>query len=228
MVFTVRLRFVLGIILLSCIQSVVNENVDINTLSRIQKFFHYNFENGQYAVAINVPKVQCQSGFYPSGKESTFLLKDMSEKVKPYIKPDSKDVYQGTELIAAGHHTDAHSEYLLMNPSKSSPLTNLLNKKKDGCVVFYTLISPCIDRCLNNNDHDNILPGLDELNKYKGIKAFAYTHIYKKDQKNKNLHDKLKKIADLVPLYRCNEGGCILCGGPGSKELQKKCIENDV
>ncbi len=180
-------------------------------------FFSISYENGQYAVAINVPKEQCQSGFYPSN--NNFLKNDTSDKVKPKIQPGSKVVYEGTELIAAGRHTDAHSEHLLMNPPKKSPLTSLMNKKKDGCVVFYTLISPCIDRCLNNNEKDNIIPGLDELQAYQGIKAFAYTHIYINDKNKTNLNEKLQIIADRVPLYRCNPQGCILCGEPGSNEI---------
>ncbi|XP_073674410.1 uncharacterized protein [Garra rufa] len=220
-VFAARLRVLLGIILLSCIQSVVNENVDINTLSRIQRFFHNNYENGQYGVAINVPKEQCQSGFKPS--TNNFLLKDKSENVKPFIQPDSKYVYRGTELIAAGRHKEAHSEYLLMNPPKTSALSNLLNKKKDGCVVFYTLLSPCVDKCLNS---DVVIEGLKELKAYQGIKAFAYTHIYENDQNNKDLHTKLKKISDRVPLYRCNQQGCIFCAGPGSKKVTKACYKN--
>ncbi|XP_059369891.1 uncharacterized protein LOC132107736 [Carassius carassius] len=225
MVFTVCMRVLLGIILLSCIQSVVNENVDINTLSRIQTFFHlrYIFIMGQYAVAINVLKRQCESVFYPS--ESNFMLNDKSADVKPKINPDSKYVYRGTELIAAGRHRDAHSEYLLMNPQNNSPLRDLMNKKKDGCVVFYTLISPCIDRCLNNNVNNNIIPGLDELKAYQGIKAFVYTYIYNNDQNKENLHEELKKISDCVPLYRCNQKGCIPCGKPGSDvQVDNQCL----
>ncbi len=41
------MKVLLGIILLSCVQSVVNENVDINTLSRIQRFFHYRYDAEQ-------------------------------------------------------------------------------------------------------------------------------------------------------------------------------------
>ncbi|XP_016364501.1 uncharacterized protein LOC107705624 [Sinocyclocheilus rhinocerous] len=218
-VFTAHLRFLLGIILLSCIQSVVNENVDINTLARIVKFFRKRYVFvGQYAVAINVPKEQCQSGFNPS--ESTFLKNDKSEKVKPYIKPDSKVVYKGTELIAAGRHKDAHSEYLLMNPPNKSPLTHLMNKKKDGCVIFYTLNSPCIDKCLNS---DIIIKGLNELKAYQGIKAFVYTYIFKNDQNHKNLQKELKKIAQRVPLYRCNKEGCNSCG----ETVIDECIKAD-
>ncbi len=41
------MKVLLGIILLSCVQSVVNENVDINTLSRIQRTFHFRYDAKQ-------------------------------------------------------------------------------------------------------------------------------------------------------------------------------------
>lgn len=124
-------------------------------------------------------------------------------------------IYEGTELIVATFSKDRHSEDLLMNPAKKSPLTNLLTKKGlDGCVVFYTLLSPCIDKCLSNNNN-NILPGLDELKVHTGIKAFAFTHIYSPDQDKNDLRAELGKVAERVPLYRCFYK-CILCGKPGS------------
>ncbi len=46
-VFTAPMKVLLGIILLSCVQSVVNENVDINTLSRIQRFFNSRYDAKQ-------------------------------------------------------------------------------------------------------------------------------------------------------------------------------------
>ncbi|XP_068069908.2 uncharacterized protein [Danio rerio] len=218
MVFAVLSRLLLGIVLLSDVQSVANEEVDINTLARIQRFFNFNYATGsQYAVAINVPMEQCQSG--PS--TANFLENDKSEDVKPYIKRDSMEVYQGTELIAAGVHKDAHSEHLLMNPPNDSPLTHLLNNSNNGCVVFYTLNTPCVGKCLNS---DVVLSGLRELQNYQGMKAFVYTYIYNKDQNNGNLRNALQKIANRVPLYRCGRNGCIYCGN----NVIKACLDSKV
>lgn len=178
------------------------------------------FNNGQYAVAINVPQWQCQSGFFP--ETNNFLTHDPSATVKPFTQRDSMNVYRNRQLIAAGFRNDAHSEYLLMYPEfgstmPNSPLTDLLNHNSNGCVIFYTLNSPCIARCLNDNirPRRDIIPGLGQLNAYQGIKAFVFTHVYRPDLNNNNLRNELQKIADRVPLYRCNNG-CILCGRPGS------------
>ncbi len=173
-------------------------------------FFRYRSSHGQYAVAINVPNDQCRPNFDPFKKN--FLVKDQSDQVKP----NGTKVYRGHELITAGHSNDEHSEDLLMNPPNNSPLTYLMNRRNDGCVVFYTLISPCINRCLNNSHNKNIIQGLNKLRAYQGIKAFVYTYIYTNDQNKTNLSEKLQMIADRVPLYRCNQKSCILCGGPGT------------
>ncbi len=153
-------------------------------------------------------------------------MKDQSDQVKP----NGTKVYRGHELITAGHSNAKHSEDLLMNPPNNSPLTELMNKRKDGCVVFYTLNTPCINRCLNNNNHNkNIIPGLDRLSAYQGIKAFVYTYIYRHDQNKTNLHEKLQMIADRVPLYRCNQQGCILCGEPGpNTRVIDQCLTKNM
>lgn len=176
---------------------------------------------GQYAVAINVPRKQCQSGFNPF--KEPFLTHDPSEAVRHVLR-DSMNVYRSRQLIAAGvdKKNDLHSEHLLMYPLDDSPLKHLMNHNSNGCVVFYTLLSPCIHRCLNND----IIPGLDQLGAYQGFKAFIFTLIYKFDQNNINLlSTELKKIADRVPLYRCNSDGFILCGEPGSnKPVIDQCL----
>ncbi|XP_043072604.1 uncharacterized protein LOC122323037 isoform X2 [Puntigrus tetrazona] len=190
------------------------------------RFFHFNYEIGQYAVAINVPKNQCKKGFIPS-KSPNFLKDDKKAEVKNIISADENPVYVGNELIAAGVQkkpNTAHSEYLLMNPPDNSPLTNLLNKRNDGCVVFYTLNSPCMNTCLSGKY--NIIGGLNKLKAYGGIKAFAFKNIWSQDQtRQDDLKEKLKLIASRVPLYRCNGNACTLCGEPGSDtEINVSCL----
>lgn len=171
---------------------------------------------------------QCGKGFIPS--TSNFLNEELEkENVKNIIKADENPVYEGKELIAAGVQkkpNPAHSEFLLMNPPNNSPLTRLLNKRKDGCVVFYTLNSPCIDTCLNAKNTYNIIEGLNKLKAYQGTKAFAFKNIWIHDQNRQNeLKEKLKEITSRIPLYRCNGGACTLCGKPGSNaEITKKCF----
>lgn len=136
--------------------------------------------------------------------------------MKAKIGKDNNNLYNGTELIAAGTTKDEHSELLLMaRNGEESVLDSLLKNREDGCVIFYTLLSPCIDGCLKN---ENIISGLQKLKEHTGIKAFVFTHIYDNDEGKKNLRDELMKIADYVPLYRCGPtvgDTCIQCGSPG-------------
>nr|XP_055053376.1 uncharacterized protein LOC129438604 [Misgurnus anguillicaudatus] len=200
------------------------EAQDFNNLASITKFLDLNYDIGQYSAAINVPQEQCHD-FKPS--TVNFLKNDKGNNVKNIIKDETNPVYKGEELIAAGvqkpPHT-AHSEFLLLNPANKSPLTYLLNKRNDGCVVFYTLNSPCMNTCLTGKY--NIIPGVDELKNYQGIKAFAFKNIWTHDQGEPELKEKLKTIADRVPLYRCqNNKQCILCGEPNSNaEIPDACL----
>lgn len=143
------------------------------------------------------------------------------------IRADENPVYKGKELIAAGVQKTpniAHSEFLLMNPPDNSPLTRLLNTRKNGCVVFYTLNSPCMNTCLRGKY--KITGGLDKLKAYKGIKAFAFKNIWNPDQNRPDeLREKLKVIASRIPLYRCNGNTCTLCGEPGPNiEINENCL----
>ncbi|KAA0701736.1 hypothetical protein E1301_Tti021203 [Triplophysa tibetana] len=186
------------------------------------------YQVGQYAAAINVPAGQCDHNFQLSA--TNFLRSDPSENVRNVIMRDKDPVYRGTELIAAGVQQQphsAHSEYLLLNPVDNSPLTYLLNKKKNACVVFYTLNSPCMNSCLNGR-RNNIIRGIDQLKNYQGIKAFVFKNIWTHEQgeaRREQLRINLKKIADRVPLYRCRNNACTLCGQPNSNEgIKEECL----
>lgn len=187
----------------------------------------FSYQIGQYAAAINVPVEQCQPNFNPSTKN--FLTSDPSENVKNVIRGDTNPVYIGTKLIAAGVQTKpnpSHSEFLLLNPVNNSPLTHLLNKEKNACVVFYTLNSPCMNTCLNGKY--NIIQGVNELSNYQGMKAFVFKNIWTHDQgedKKEQLRQNLKTIADRVPLFRCRNNACILCGEPNSiNGIREECL----
>ncbi|XP_043114692.1 uncharacterized protein LOC122358839 [Puntigrus tetrazona] len=210
------------------------DTVDIKTLARIINFFEQNYkrvdENGnphQYAVAINVPKHQCQQNFKPTN----FLTKENATKVRNAINNETNGLYIGRELIAAGRKKVAqrsyykHSEYLLLNPVNKSPMTRLLNyRKKDSCSVFYTFYSPCVKSCLNATSNNNILGALRRWNRHGGIKAFVFKNIYVQDL-DKDLQTEFLKIAAQVPLYRCPvENQCYACYGEQNDTIDARCL----
>ncbi|XDV32782.1 hypothetical protein PO909_003505, partial [Leuciscus waleckii] len=211
--------------------------VDINTLTRIINFFEQNYkrvaeEDGfhyQYATAINVPKDQCQQNF----NLNTFLTQEKASIVKEDINDDSNALYQGEELIAAGtrkvvtkkYYYYMHSESLLLNPANNSPMTNLLNKRKDGCSVFYTFNSPCVNTCLNAKGSHNILDALKNWKQHDGIKAFVFSNFWTADENKTDLETKFKQIVAHVPLFRCvSENECYACKGEGNTPIDEHCL----
>ncbi|XP_021322222.1 uncharacterized protein [Danio rerio] len=218
------------------------KSVDINTLARIINFFEQNYKRvdpdghvRQYATAINVPVEQCQPDF--DLDQNNFLTQETPAIVKNNITDETNALYQGAELIAAGTRKvvitknkqyNRHSESLLLNPVGNSPMTKLLNKRKDGCSVFYTFESPCVDTCLNPDSKHNILGGLMKWKEHGGIKAFVFKNFWKFDT-GKDLQSEFRKIAAIVPLYRCESANeCIACKGEGDTAIDSRCLPSNM
>ncbi len=117
-----------------------------------------------------------------------------------------------------------HSESLLLNPADNSPMTKLLNKEKDGCSVFYTFESPCVDTCLDATGKHSIIDALKNWKDHDGIKAFVFKNFWKFDTE-KDLQTKFKQIVAHVPLYRCvSETQCYACNGEGTTPIDAHCL----
>ncbi|KTF91222.1 hypothetical protein cypCar_00019990 [Cyprinus carpio] len=100
MKFTVFLSgFLLLFLVPNWIESVEGDNVDISTLASIINFFENNYKRvdnkdghpRQYAVAINVPKDQCQQNFNPS--QNNFLTQEDAMNVKNAITDETNALY---------------------------------------------------------------------------------------------------------------------------------------
>ncbi|XP_051719357.1 uncharacterized protein LOC127495930 [Ctenopharyngodon idella] len=242
MKFTVFLSGLLLLFLLSdWTESVEDDTVDINTLARIINFFEQNYKRvdkdghpRQYAIAINVPKHQCQQNFFPA--QNNFLPQEKVENVKNAINDETNALYQGSELIAAGTRKvvinkkkqyNMHSESLLLNPVGNSPMTKLLDESKDSCSVFYTFDSPCVDTCLDATGSHSIIEALKNWKEHDGIKAFVFKNFWKFDEKDtkKDLQAEFKQIVAHVPLFRCvSENECYACKGEGNTPIDEHCL----
>ncbi|XP_048016781.1 uncharacterized protein LOC125248704 [Megalobrama amblycephala] len=194
----------LHFLLLHWTESVEEEKVNLTSLTKIIDFFKQNYTiktaegySKPYAVAINVPKNQCNGSFDPS----TFLTRENTTNVTDAIYNNSR-FYKGNELIAVGPRS--------LNDCKINPvselLTNgfeeLLKRRNDSCVVFYSVC--CI--------YINIEPALETLKNHSGIKAFVFSEVYGVDE---NVHQcsmhikycaqNCKEIVKYVPFYRCKQ-----------------------
>lgn len=193
-------------------------------------------------MAINVPAAQCGSTF----NENNFLGEEDQVQVRNDLI--TQNLYKGTRLVAATPKGDGstaiHSERALLlcgdNNQAVTPVQNLLNKDKDGCVVFYTYNSPCLKYCLNQAGDDNeenrvriqtgreakkkenqkqvhpavkkcILNSLSILTNHRGPKAFVFNQVYREDKNKDKLPAALTEVAKKVPLYKCESNSCIKC-----------------
>lgn len=121
-------------------------------------------------------------------------------------KFDNNEVYTSNNLIAAkalkGENTQ-HSEHRLKNYLK-----NIVNVK-NGSVIFFTVNSPCLNRCLADKEKYSIKASLTMLQNYEGVKALAFKKVWTYDTKE-NLKKRLTVIAPTLPCYQCenNKAEC--------------------
>lgn len=159
----------------------------------------------QYAIAINVPKEQCADYV-----NNNFLLKYPANNVKNGMSSEDK-LYTAEELIAAlpkrKGKFNIHSESILLrikDKNNEVPMGRLLNKYSDGCVVFYTFNSPCVQTCTAPEGEHSILPALEQLfQNYRGPRAFVFTDIFPHDKNKSQLKEQLQLVNGKIDLYRC-------------------------
>ncbi|KAL7849467.1 hypothetical protein SRHO_G00210900 [Serrasalmus rhombeus] len=196
----------------------------------------YGDSKHQFALAINVPRQKCSKGVVP---DQNFLLDNDIRKVKAAMDDRKSRVYKGQQLIGAkpkpipnNPKINYHSEYLLLfksNPPATSPddplMQKLLNKDPDGCVVFYTYNSPCVNTCSTPNKRYSIIPALDMFKDHRGPKAFVFTQVWKYDENSSQWKGNIRSVSKRVPLYRCDNTGCYRCVRVG-KPIHSKCMSN--
>ncbi|XP_066503953.1 uncharacterized protein [Hoplias malabaricus] len=182
----VRCGVLTGLVLRSLLSVAVSVDINIQTLRRIFNHLQTNSAN-QFAVAINVPAAKCAADARP---DQNFVT-DNLQRVRAAMN-SARKVYNGRQLIAAKPRpipetTDKHhSEYLLLinsnlpNDPRNNPrsgrslMGQLLNRERNGYVVFYTYNSPCLARCLSPETLQSIIPALNMFHQHRGPKAFVF------------------------------------------------------
>lgn len=195
--------------------------------------FRYG-SNNQYALGINVPVRYCNQVAAP---DQNFLQQDKDErKVKADMAGDDR-IYKGVQLIGAkpkpikGMSANFHSEYLLLIKSMSEKFTTfdplmmtLLNSDSEGCSIFLTLNSPCVNTCSTPSGRYSIIPALKMFRNRKGPKAFVFKQVWEHDVARPAWKKNIKEINKEIPVYRCDNIGCILCVNSG--EVNQRCTQN--
>ncbi|XP_075451470.1 uncharacterized protein LOC142492589 [Ascaphus truei] len=132
----------------------------------------------------------------------------------------ASEIYNGRNLVAATFrdigNKRQHAEARLLFPENQggiSPVQALLNSEpKAGCVLFYTLNSPCTGVCAKPGGEYNIIDQLDVFASYNN-RAFVYNDVYHVDfnRPHDTVHNAWSAINKKVPLYRCFTGHCVKC-----------------
>ncbi|XP_062408475.1 uncharacterized protein LOC134099575 [Sardina pilchardus] len=222
-----------GLLLFSLFYSglwgVEGKTLDQNTLPRAIKFLRQNYQSGsanQVAIAFNAPVDKCADYL-----DNNFLHTYPGRTVRNALN-SAQRLYVGQELIAAKPRPipgiipprNQHSEYVLLKlPTiNTSPMKQLLNKDKTGCVVFYTYNSPCTSTCIRPGSCYNIIDALDMFKQHNGPKAFVFTEVWKHDC-DKDISTNLREVLKRVPLYRCRDNNnCVACTADNLNSCTRK------
>ncbi|XP_068089291.1 uncharacterized protein [Hyperolius riggenbachi] len=206
--------------LLACLPSV--EPITGEEWARVTRFVnneliagHFTF---QYAFVVKLAATECRQLNENTIREALTLnqrqLNDLRNTVRNY------GIYEGRRIVAASYSNETprnHAEYRLLESVNRapSPVQNLLNRgSRAGCVVFYSLYSPCLTRCVNERRPYNIINELDVFNGIaEGNKAFVFRDVYSEDidRSPTEIWQAWGALNNRMTLYRCTDNNCIRC-----------------
>ncbi|XP_008114658.1 uncharacterized protein LOC103279771 isoform X1 [Anolis carolinensis] len=220
------------VVVLLSLENGAFEAIDTRHLKTIIDYIRwYGLEDRyQYAVAVRLDKKYC-SNPNPTNLEAVLPDNEMLQ-MKNAIK-EKNGIYIPNKIkniIAARPDKELprkHAEWRLLNGGKNSPVEKLLaNGGQNSCFIFFSKSSPCVDRCLNMNDMNNIVQILNPIfNRYsENSRAFVFETIYYKDEEKRAevVINAWKKIRH-APLFKCNRNNCIQCFDNNLPEIRSPC-----
>lgn len=166
--------------------------------------------------------------FYAIDKEKDQHLGEMKKAMAANV------IYSGNRILMATSKEvteikkgesitySEHAEYRLLKLEGQggvSPVQDFMNKETAAkCVIFYSLLSPCVDRCINQNKYFNILSSLENNFQQFEDRAFVYKIVYRTDQEKLNDINGRQEVINawgglnkVMPLFRCTGGNCQQC-----------------
>lgn len=126
-----------------------------------------------------------------------------------------------------------HAEYRLLTPGKHSPVENFMsNNPMVTRVIFYSLISPCVNKCINGNIHYSIMDSLRSNFKTLADRAFVYRFVFRPDMERLNDTNTRQEIINawggldqIMPLFHCIGGTCKQCFQ--NNKINDFCTQNN-
>nr|XP_033803175.1 uncharacterized protein LOC117361652 [Geotrypetes seraphini] len=184
----------------------------------LNKYLNPHQIKGQHAYILKFTQEECNT--LNDNVLEGVLEHDTATKVAKALQ--NGDVYEGTRMVIAKPKDNKnymeHAEYRLLNPIKAnqkSAVQKLLDKQPvNGCVIFYSLISPCVNKCLNTENRREIMRYMNVFDDIgNNYKVFVYKLIYNvvKQLQKEQVWNSWKKLNQKMPLYRCDLRDCFQC-----------------
>ncbi|XP_066487383.1 uncharacterized protein [Tiliqua scincoides] len=225
---------VLCVALLLSLANGVFGSISPGNLKKIVKYItDYGIENNHYAVAVRLDAKYCQDPTLTNLQ--TALPKSVMSKMHEAIKKKN-GIYVPNPIgnvVAARPNFKVqgfeHAEWRLLTGGQNSPTAKILeNKPRDSCLIFFSKLSPCTDRCLNPNDMRNFVQWLNPLFNQVGkdSRAFVFETFYGKDSdKEPAVVVAAWQTIKHAPLFRCdaNNADCIQCFDNNDK-VDPRCL----
>ncbi|XP_075194991.1 uncharacterized protein LOC142295784 isoform X2 [Anomaloglossus baeobatrachus] len=213
-----------SILTVLCLWSCVLTVTPLNTqeFARATDYIERNIFNDmtrQYAYFVKFNEDECNKGLQ-SQDIANALTVDVAAGIRATVM--KREIYHGDRMVAACAIKQGkrykHSEYRLLNipaGSTESPISSLLKKDPAaGCVVFYSLNSPCVEFCTDPDGPYNIIDKLNQVNlpPYNS-RAFAYTKVFDTDKERPraDVWKNWKALNAKMQLIRCTGNNCIQC-----------------
>lgn len=232
-----RMRMGPAVLTALCLWSCVLTVTPLNQVQvgRITNYIEQNIFMGlsdQYAYFVKFTVEECNKDLQTQDLD-TALNVDKSAGIRGKVV--NKEIYEGNRMVAASYvkmkKYDIHSESRLLNNlpgSTKSPISKLLETTPAaGCVVFFSLNSPCVQTCTDPEGKYNIIDKLNKVNlPESNSRAFAYTKVFDKDKKKPE--DEVWKnwgaLNAKMTLLRCSGNNCIKCINNGVRD--NKCYKD--
>ncbi|XP_033025976.1 uncharacterized protein LOC117058743 [Lacerta agilis] len=212
----------LCVTVLLCLGNGAFASIDPNNLREIINYIRRYGLNIHYAVAVRLEEQYCSETSQhaltiplPTGEMEDMKKKISDKQIGIYNpEPIGNIVAARPKLLK---HRKEHAEWRLLTGGQNSPVERILANKDRGCLIFFSKLSPCTDRCLNKADMKNIVQMVNPLfDRFpQDFKAFVFETVYEKDAKEEEKEavvEAWKSIRN-SPLFRCynDNRGCIKC-----------------
>nr|XP_028560803.1 uncharacterized protein LOC114583659 [Podarcis muralis] len=227
----------LSVTFLLCLTSGAFGSIDPDNLKAIIDYIReFGIRKGHYAVAVRLDNTYCRNPTRQNletalpADEMAQMHTAITQENGMYNPPQIGDVVAARPKFET--HFTEHAEWRLLNGGQNSPVERILaNKDQNSCLIFFSKLSPCVAKCLNENNMRNIVQVVNPLfNRFnEDSRAFVFQFIFKWDaiREDEVVLGAWQRIQH-APLFRCYAGNraCIKCFNHDQPDTDSPCLAN--